>query len=243
MSIETVFILFNRLYKSCFPLYRLLYFGYKHCSDHDKIKLITGHVKPGMTVLDVGANIGFYTILLSGLVGKDGTVYAFEPDDDNFNFLKQLTKNLGNVKPVKAACGEKSGSIYLYKSTKMNIDHQIYDSGESREKVEVKMVAVDDYLKGEIEGVSFVKIDVQGYDCYAFKGMKETLARSSNTFMIGELWPYGLRQAGSSADDYLSEVKQAGFDINILSKDRIRDFLSYAEDRAFYVDFTARRKK
>lgn len=243
MSMETVFMLFNRLYKSCFPLYRLIYFGYKRCSDHDKIKLITGHVKPGMTVLDIGANIGFYTIILSGLVGKDGAVYAFEPDEDNFKFLKRLTKNLGNVKPVKAACGEKSGIIYLYRSAKMNVDHQVYESGESREKVEVKMVAVDDYLKGEKDGVDFVKIDVQGYDCHAFKGMKETLARSSNTFMIGELWPYGLRQAGSSADEYLSEVKQAGFDINILSKDKISDFISYAEDRAFYVDFTARRKK
>jgi FkbM family methyltransferase len=242
MSIETIFILFNRLYKSCFPLYRLLYFGYKHCSDRDKIKLITAHVKPGMTVLDVGANIGFYTILLSGLVGKNGTVYAFEPDEDNFNFLKQLTENLGNVKLVKAACGEKNGNIYLYRSTKMNIDHHTYDSGESREKVEVMMVAVDDYLKGAIEGVGFVKIDVQGYDCYAFKGMRETLARSSNTLIIGELWPHGLRQAGSSADDYLSEVKMAGFDINILSKHKIRNFLSYAEDnRALYVDFTARR--
>ena len=243
MSMETVFMLFNRLYKSYFPLYRLIYFGYKRCSDHDKIKLITGHVKPGMTVLDIGANIGFYTIILSGLVGKDGTVYAFEPDEDNFKFLKRLTKNLGNVKPVKAACGEKSGIIYLYRSAKMNVDHQVCESGESREKVEVKMVAVDDYLKGEKDGVDFVKSDVQGYDCHAFKGMKETLARSSNTFMIGELWPYGLRQAGSSADEYLSEVKQAGFDINILSKDKISDFISYAEDRAFYVDFTARRKK
>lgn len=237
MNKETIFVLFNRLYKSCFPLYKLFYFAYKRWSDRDKIRLISGYVKRGMKVVDIGANIGFYTILLSRFVGKEGIVYAFEPDEDNFKYLKQLTRNLGNVKLVRAACGEKNGRVYLYKSEKMNVDHQVYNSGEARNKVEVEMVTVDDYLKGEKGGVGFVKIDVQGYDCYAFKGMTETFARSSHTMMIGELWPYGLRQAGSSADEYLSEVKQCGFDVFILSEEKIGNFLSYSEDRTFYIDF------
>jgi FkbM family methyltransferase len=242
MNMETIFVLFNRLYKSCFPLYRLFYFAYKRWSDRGKIKLISGHVKPGMRVLDIGANIGFYTILLSRCVGKEGIVYAFEPDEDNFKHLKQLTRNIGNVKLVQAACGEKNGTIYLYKSEKMNVDHRVYKSGESREKVEVNMVTVDNYLKGEKNGVGFVKIDVQGYDCAVFKGMKDTLSRSSNTLIISELWPYGLMQAGSSADEYLSEVAHAGFDVDFHSKDTIKDFSSYSADKEFYVDFIARRK-
>lgn len=243
MNIENIFVFFNWLYKSCFPLYRLFYFAYKRWSDRGKIKLIREHVKPGMRVLDIGANIGFYTRLLSRCVGKEGMVYAFEPDADNFKHLKQLTRNFCNVKLVKAACGEKNGTIYLYKSEKMNVDHQVYKSGESRDKVEVEMFTVDDYLRGEKEGVGFVKVDVQGYDCFVFKGMTETLARSTNIFIIGELWPYGLIQAGSSADEYLSEVAHAGFDIGFQSKDTTDDFSSYSADRWFYVDFIARRKK
>ena len=242
MNINNIFMLFNRLYKSCFPIYRPLYFAYKYWSDRDKIRLIKAYVKPGMAVLDIGANIGFYTILLSKLVGKVGIVYAFEPDEDNFKFLQRLTKHFLNVKNANVACGEKSCVSYLYRSKEMNIDHQVYDSGESRVKVAVKMVAMDDYLKGEKRDVGFVKIDVQGYDCYVFRGMKKILAGSKEMLIIGELWPYGLKKAGSSAEEYLSEIKLAGFDVDVLSNDEILDYSLCAEDKWFYVDFTARRK-
>lgn len=242
MNMIDILILFNRLYKSCFPIYKPIYFTYKYFSDRDKIRLIKTHVKPGMKVLDIGANIGFYTILLSKLVGKGGTVYAFEPDGDNFRFLQRLTKNLTNVKLANVACGEKSSVTYLYKSQKMNTDHQVYDDGEHEEKVAVKMVSLDDYLQGEKDGIGFVKIDVQGYDYYVFRGMKKVIFRSKEMCIISEFWPYGLKKAGASADAYLSEVKLAGFDVKVLSKDKVRDYSLCAEDKWFYVDFFAQKK-
>lgn len=241
MNKECVFAWFNRLYRWCFPLYRVLYFLYKRFSDRSKIGLIIGYVKPGMSVLDVGANIGFYTILLSRCVGRNGTVYAFEPEEENFNHLKRLTKKLSNVKLVKAACGERSGMSALYKSENLNVDHHLYENDELREKVGVRMVSVDEYLRSERSDVGFVKIDVQGYDCFVVKGMKETLSRSKNPMVIGELWPYGLRQAGSSADEYVSELSRLGFMIEVPSKEHTKDWSLYAEDRGFYVDFIARR--
>jgi len=241
MNMINIFILFNRLYKSCFPIYRPIYFTYKYWSDRDKIRLIKTHVKPGMKVLDIGANIGFYTSFLSKLVGKGGTVYAFEPDEDNFKYLERLTKNLANVKLANVACGEKSGVTYLYKSQEMNIDHQVYDSGESREKITVKIVSLDDYLQNEKDGIGFVKMDVQGYEYHVFRGMKKVIARSKEMFIISELSPYCLKKAGASAEAYLSEVKLAGFDVKVLSKDEISDYSSYAEDKWFYVDFAAEK--
>ncbi len=243
MNMINIFILFNRLYQSCFPIYRPIYFTYKYWSDRDKIKLIKTHVKPGMKVLDIGANIGFYTIILSKLVGREGAVYAFEPDEDNFKFLERLTKNLTNIKRANVACGEKSGVTYLYKSPEMNIDHQVYDSGESREKIAVKIVSLDDYLQGEKDGIGFVKIDVQGYEYHVFRGMKKTIARSKEMFMISELSPYCLKKAGASAEIYLSEVKRAGFDVEVLSKVKIHDYSSYDEDKWFYLDFTAEKTR
>ena len=236
-----LFYQFNKLYHNFPPLYRLLYFLYKKISDRDKIRIINKHVKKGMKVLDIGANIGFYTMLLARLVGEEGIVYAFEPDKVNFNFLKRLTTNLCNVKVVNAACGIKSGITYLYLSKKMNIDHQVYKSSEYRERIEVEMISVDDYFKSDI--IDFIKIDVQGYDYFVFKGMKKTIALSPNIFIIGELWPYGLKRAGSSANEYLSEFKQAGFDIDLIYKGEFIDFSLYDEDKLFYIDFIAQRKK
>jgi hypothetical protein len=103
------------------------------------------------------------------------------------------------------------------------------------------MVSVDEYLKNESGGIGFVKIDVQGYDCHVVKGMKKTLSQSDNAIIIGEFWPYGLYQAGSSAEEYLSELRRLGFIVEILSKDNPRDWSSYAAERRFYVDFIARR--
>jgi FkbM family methyltransferase len=205
-------------------------------------RFIIGHLKPGMRVLDIGANIGFYTTLLSGVVGKNGTVYSFEPDEVNFHHLKRLTRKLSNVKPIKAACGEISGVSYLYKSEKLNVDHHLYKNDEPREKIEVQMISVDEYFKNEGVDIGFIKIDVQGYDCFAFKGMKNTLARSDNPIIIGELWPYGLRQAGSSTDEYLLELAHAGFDVAFPHYIALEDILS-SSARGFYVDFIAQSKR
>jgi FkbM family methyltransferase len=243
MNIWTIFSLFNNIYKRHFPLYRFIYFAYKRVSDRDKINYLNEHIKDGMNVLDIGANIGFYTLLLSELVGKRGMVYAFEPDEENFIFLKKEVGERTNVKLVNAACGDKSGKTYLYKSAKMNIDHQVYKTAESRERVEVNLVSVDDYLMDLKDGIDFVKIDVQGYDCFVFQGMKKTLSRSPDVFIIGELWPFGLKNAGSSADEYISEVKAAGFDINIIPKIKLADLSMQENNKLFYVDFIARRIK
>jgi len=84
-------------------------------------------------------------------------------------------------------------------------------------------------------------MDVQGYECHVFRGMKKVIARSREMFMISELSPYCLKKAGASAEIYLSEVKRAGFDVEVLSKVEIKDYSSYAEDKWFYIDFAAKK--
>ena len=68
----------NLLYHKAFPLYKPLYFAYKSRKDRQEISLLGQKIKPGSTILDIGANIGFYTTLFSRLTGPGGRVVSIE---------------------------------------------------------------------------------------------------------------------------------------------------------------------
>ena len=238
----TIYGCFNGLYKHCYGLYKPLYFFYKHVSDREKIAFIRKTVKPGMTVLDVGANIGFYTLLFSKLVGKEGHVIAFEPDALNFSHLMANTRKLANVTACQVACGEKSQTLKLYLSDTFNVDHQTFDSGEGRAYVETTSVSIDDYLgnnESKNRKVDFIKVDVQGYDFYVIKGATKTMESASSLVMLGEFWPYALHKAGVRPDEYLSVLEGLGFSVTFPEAVRQESFGSKVDDRYFYTDFIA----
>ncbi|MCK5416140.1 FkbM family methyltransferase [Candidatus Parcubacteria bacterium] len=226
----------NLLFKYFYIAYRPLYFFYKEISDRDKIKLLKRDVKSDMVVLDIGANIGFYTILFSKLVGKNGRVYAFEPDIENFNRLKNNTKKLSNVILLNKAVGSETKNVKLYKSNSLNVDHQTYDSGENRFYTEVQCISIDDYLK--IKRVDFVKIDIQGYDYYAVKGMSNILNKLKKVSMMGEFWPYGLNKAGVNPEKYFKLLKDLGFSITVFGESCLIDKINCnIDNKLFYFDF------
>ncbi len=90
-------------------------------------QLILRQTKIGDTVVDVGANIGYYTLLLANKVGKTGKVYAFEPDKINFEILAKNVKenNLENVVMINAAVGKKEGKLKLHRSEENFGDHKL----------------------------------------------------------------------------------------------------------------------
>lgn len=235
-----IFKFANIFYRRSFLIYKPLYFFYKRISDRNKINLIKGKILPGMTVIDIGANIGFYSILFSKLVGESGCVYAFEPDEENFEKLKKNTRNFKNITIVKAAIVEKDGKIKLYRSNKLNVDHQTYDSGEGRTYKEVDGICLDNYFQKDFR-INMIKIDIQGYDYFAIKGTKEIIRRSNGLMIIGELWPYGLCKAGVSHTEYISMLKDLGFVLQLLDHESIN--LDYkVNDKNFYIDFYGIKK-
>jgi len=87
--------------------------------------LIESEIRPGDVVLDIGANIGYYTLIFARLVGERGRVYAFEPDPTNFRLLKKNVRANGyqNVIFVKKAVADSSGSMPLYLCPDNKGDH------------------------------------------------------------------------------------------------------------------------
>jgi FkbM family methyltransferase len=79
-------------------------------------------VKPGMIVLDIGSNIGFYSLRLAKLTGSKGEVHCFEPDRDNFKHLQNTVQQMKHVHLNNAAVSDKDGELTIYTSHRLNVD-------------------------------------------------------------------------------------------------------------------------
>jgi FkbM family methyltransferase len=140
-------------------------------------KLILKQVKKGDVIVDVGANIGYYTMLLAQKAKK---VYAFEPDSVNFEILGKNIKanNLKNVVAIKAAVGSKEGKLELYKSKENFGDHKLFKTlipaGTSIDREAIKVIKLDDFIK---EKVDLIKIDTQGWEPEVIDGSKKIIEK------------------------------------------------------------------
>jgi FkbM family methyltransferase len=174
--------------------------------------LLSAEIRLGMTIVDVGANIGYYTLLFSKLTGGAGRVYAFEPEPQNFSLLQQnLTRNARtNVVALDRALSDRAGQSFLYLSSENLGDHQAYQSEDGRRKVPITMTRLDDCVKGPVD---LIKMDVQGFEAHALRGMEAVIAASPRLTIFTEFWPEGLRRAGSAAADFLRQLRS--FDLEI----------------------------
>lgn len=210
----------NFLYKNAYFLYRPMYFLFKKKQDAFEIGLLQQHVKKGDVVLDIGSNIGFYAQILSGLTGDKGKVHCFEPDVKNFSFLTRNCISRNNIILNNKAVGERTETLTFYTSKELNVDHRTYKPEEYEQEIPVEAISIDDYLKAPAK-VDFIKIDIQGYEVPALKGMQRVLNENANVKLISEFWPYGLKQAGSSASEYYDLLLKSGFVCSLIEGDQL----------------------
>jgi FkbM family methyltransferase len=170
-------------------------------------------VKPGMTVVDVGANLGLYTLYMAGLVGPTGRVIAFEPDPDLVEILRENCSANGvtNVEVHNCALGAEPDHLILHRLTLNSGENHLgsKERGAFRRPVEV-VVATFDSLLPDVRP-DFVKVDVQGWELNVLKGMRLALL-SSRPKVYVELWPEGLRRAGSSPKELYTFIREAQLD-------------------------------
>jgi FkbM family methyltransferase len=198
VKLESAYALTERvLYRRMPAVYRALYSAYKALTDRRERALYARCVRPGMTVADVGANIGVNTAWFADRVGPAGAVHAFEPEPENFARLGAAVRGRANVTPVQAAVAEASGARTLYLSPDLNVDHRVYDPGDGRRSVTIRSVALDDYFAPD-QAVGFVKIDIQGFECQALRGMRRVLAQPACRGLVFEYFPAGWEAAGGT---------------------------------------------
>lgn len=175
-------------------------------------ELVKKEIKKGDIVLDIGANIGYYTLIFAKLVSEEGKVYAFEPDPNNFALLKKNVEINGykNVVLVQKAVSNKTGNLRLYLSKDNLADHRIYNSHDERRFVEIEAVRLDDFFKNYNGKIDFIKMDIEGSEGGAIQGMFELLEKN-NVKIITEFWPSGLKRFGMDPGEYLKLLIKIGF--------------------------------
>jgi FkbM family methyltransferase len=135
-------------------------------------------IKQGMTVLDVGANIGFHSLYFAELTGKSGKVISFEPIDINYKALSNnlLLNNFPQIIPVNKALSNANAQIHVHiNSEEKNPGaYNLLDDGIKNTVIDC--VKGDDFLKEiNITHVDFIKVDVEGFELKVLKGLAETI--------------------------------------------------------------------
>lgn len=175
-------------------------------------------LKPGMTVVDVGANIGYYTLLAARRVGPKGRVLAFEPDPVNYGLLRKNLEVNGyrNVALVNQALSNKKGKAKLYLNPANRGDHRVYDSGDGRRSVTIRTAILDSFIGKK--KVDLIKMDIQGAEALALAGMKRTIRSSKGLKLFTEFSPESLKKAGSDPKRYLAALTALGFKLSEISE-------------------------
>ena len=172
-------------------------------------------LKPGMVVIDVGAHVGYYTLIAAKQVGPGGKVYAFEPDRDNHALLEKNIELNGynNVLAARSAVSDRVGASDLYLTALDSGRHSLFHQGlPERGSVAVETTTVDSFLESQgWPGVDLVKIDVEGAEFTVLDGMAQLLERSAGLKMIIEFNPALIQGAGVSPLQFLERLTSAGW--------------------------------
>ena len=213
----------NFLYRNLFPIYNILYPVFKRKQDADEINFLKNNIKKGDTILDIGANIGFYAKILSDFVGNVGKVHSFEPDKINFQYLENNLRGRANVVLINKAVSDNAGIIKVYKSKELNVDHRTYPVDDYEAVEEIEATSIDQYINSAFK-VEFIKLDIQGYEISALKGMENTIKSNPKITMLLEFWPYGLHAAGHTVREFCDLINSFGLKIFFLEKDNLLPF-------------------
>jgi FkbM family methyltransferase len=216
---KPVFALANVLFRYCYPLYKASYYTFKRRRDVFEISLLQKYLKKGDTALDIGANIGFYSEILSAIVGDDGEVHAFEPDPINVKHLRASCADKRNIVINNTAVGNHVGELTLFTSRLGNVDHRSYPTDDFETSFTVRTDTIDNYLNGR--KVAFIKMDIQGAEFFALQGMTRTLDANHDVIILTEFWPFALKEAGTSVEAVQSFLCEKGFLVYRVGEDRL----------------------
>lgn len=182
------------------------------------IKLLKRLLSPGMVFFDIGANVGYYTLIAARLVRGEGRVHAFEPEPGNFRLLVRniQANSFTNVTAVPKAVSDRIATVELFLDglnrggpslSRRNIP-------EISGSVFVDTLTLDSYLEEtETTHVDLIKMDTQGMEGHIVSGAVRTLTEGRPRIIM-EFWPFGLRNMGTDPLALLARIRGMDFDVH-----------------------------
>ena len=169
-------------------------------------------LKNDMVVVDIGANVGYYTLLAARSVGSGGKVFAFEPEPKNYGLLCKNVKENGytNVVTVPSAVSDRSGTCRLFLCPNNSGAHNLSKRWQEESSIEVNTVTLDQYFSKYEGRIDVVKIDAEGVEELIFDGMLQLLKKYPNLILFTELNPPVM---GCGPERYLQKLSAHGFRI------------------------------
>lgn len=176
-------------------------------------------LRPGMTVADLGANLGIYTLraLRAGC-----RVFSYEPTPETFRLLQQNIKangfaESGRVFPVQAAVSDHCGSAEFFRKPGICGQNSLYQEADSGEGFPVELLTLDSQREA-LGSVDVIKLDVEGAEYAALCGMEAVLQENVGVQILMEFAPSHIRRAGHEPSELLALVRRHGFSLYLIDE-------------------------
>jgi FkbM family methyltransferase len=179
--------------------------------------LLSRLLKPGMTFIDIGANIGLYTLFAARRVGEAGCVLAIEPSVREMHILKDNVEQnaLGSIRLHAVALSDRASAVELLVASSQNSGHNTlgafgYNTALDH-KERVRTMRLDELVQSEkLSRVDMIKMDIEGAELAALRGAGESLERFRPVVLL-ELSDRALQHQGSTSADVLALLAQHGY--------------------------------
>ena len=179
-------------------------------------------IKSGMTVFDIGANIGYLTFIAAKTCGDNGLVISFEPGKDSFDLMKKslVLNTYKNVELFNKGVAEKSKKGKLFISPYGSVVNTILDEDNESNSIDIEIISLDDFVSMRKIRPDFIKIDVQGAEYLVLEGMKNLLEKNYPLKIVIEFSPRKKQDKLNNFIHYWNKLDELGFKAYYLKEPR-----------------------
>jgi FkbM family methyltransferase len=193
-------------------------------------KLLLRELRSGMNIVEIGSNMGYYSLIISSIIGEAGRLFAFEANPDTYQILHDNIEINGfndRVSLEKKAVMDEIKEIAFQKltnhlATSRVVEYSKLDEYSEEQKIiKVDGTSLDQYFENRDIKIDLIKIDAEGSEPRIFDGMRNLINNNFNLIVICELNPVLISAASLDPREYLEKIQSYGFILKYIDVDSV----------------------